>query len=284
MGRKKKLRKEARRQVQERLLNCVEAALDLAASIVQGVGALGLMFLICIACGCCNGEHARVPISYAPASADALSDYEWAYIDDSWFFSDRERYLYMFNDAKTSTERQSLIIVKTPDGLELFSEDDGLKHLQVRDNYYAGDQAISKLHMVADLDRLDFDWVVKNRLKLDSTESSIALTDKELGLGDVPKIKLEDPVTQVWWTKSMTKFSEEEGIAAIKFLQGLANIEETDEQAKKAWTSFSDAEKENTMQFYQRLKPRPDAKEIAQELIASSEDAQRRVAHDLARE
>ena len=44
--------------------------------------------------------------------------------------------------------------------------------------------------------------------------------------------------------------SEEDGIKAIIALQGMMNIEETEEQARRGWQSMSASEKERTLETY----------------------------------
>ena len=44
--------------------------------------------------------------------------------------------------------------------------------------------------------------------------------------------------------------TEEEGIKAIIELQAVANIKEPEERARKAWESFTDAEKKQTEEVY----------------------------------
>lgn len=78
-------------------------------------------------------------------------------------------------------------------------------------------------------------------------------------------------------------YTEQEGVAAIKYLQGLADIPETDEQAKAGWNSFSEHQKEFTMNFYRDMLANSKPTEIAQEMIAKSPDAQRRRDNDLRR-
>ncbi len=47
--------------------------------------------------------------------------------------------------------------------------------------------------------------------------------------------------------------SDEEGIKAIIKLQTIAGIEEPEERARKAWESFTDAEKEQTEVVYDMM-------------------------------
>ncbi len=44
--------------------------------------------------------------------------------------------------------------------------------------------------------------------------------------------------------------SDEEGIKAIIMLQSVVGIEEPEERAQKAWASFTDQEKEQTISAY----------------------------------
>ena len=47
---------------------------------------------------------------------------------------------------------------------------------------------------------------------------------------------------------------ENEGIKAIIFLQSMAGIDESEEDAKKGWRGLSEAEREKTMEVYAMLK------------------------------
>lgn len=47
---------------------------------------------------------------------------------------------------------------------------------------------------------------------------------------------------------------EERGIEAIIFLQSLAGIEESEEDARKGWRSLTDMQKRSTMQTYSMMK------------------------------
>lgn len=50
--------------------------------------------------------------------------------------------------------------------------------------------------------------------------------------------------------------TEEEGIKAVIFLQGMVDIEETEEQAKEVWNNFKDWEKKSTENAYNIFKGR----------------------------
>ena len=54
----------------------------------------------------------------------------------------------------------------------------------------------------------------------------------------------------------MSDITEKDGIKAIQFLQGVMNIEETEEQARAGWNGMSESEKVTTMQAYQVMKPK----------------------------
>lgn len=47
---------------------------------------------------------------------------------------------------------------------------------------------------------------------------------------------------------------EQKGIEAIIFLQSLAGIEESEEDARKGWRSLTDMQKRSTMQTYSMMK------------------------------
>lgn len=78
-------------------------------------------------------------------------------------------------------------------------------------------------------------------------------------------------------------YTDEEGVAAIKYLQGLASIPETDEQAERGWRRMTPHEREFTINFYRQMVAERDPAETAQQLIASSPEAQRRVTRGLDR-
>jgi hypothetical protein len=46
---------------------------------------------------------------------------------------------------------------------------------------------------------------------------------------------------------------KEQGIKAIIFLQGMANIPETRTKAERGWNSMSQHEKEFTLEFYKKM-------------------------------
>lgn len=79
------------------------------------------------------------------------------------------------------------------------------------------------------------------------------------------------------------KYTEEEGIAAIKYLQGLADIPETDDQARRGWRSFSDREKEFTMMTYEMIHKSAQPKAVVSEMIEINPEAKRRKKNDLQR-
>jgi hypothetical protein len=49
---------------------------------------------------------------------------------------------------------------------------------------------------------------------------------------------------------------EEKGIEAIIYLQSLAGIDESKEEARKGWASMNDSEKRHTLDVYNRLNDR----------------------------
>ena len=76
--------------------------------------------------------------------------------------------------------------------------------------------------------------------------------------------------------------NEIEGIAAIKYLQGLADVTETDTQARAGWKSMDEGSQKFTLDFYHQLKKTKIkiAKPIVADLSKSSPDATARVTHD----
>lgn len=58
---------------------------------------------------------------------------------------------------------------------------------------------------------------------------------------------------------------EQEGIKAVIYLQSLAGIEESEEDAKAGWNSMTGSEKRRTMEIYAMLKrPTADAEPAGQ--------------------
>jgi len=55
-------------------------------------------------------------------------------------------------------------------------------------------------------------------------------------------------------TKAVEGYTEEEGIEAIKFLQGVVNIDEAYEQAKKGWDGMGRDNQKFTIDLYRRIK------------------------------
>ena len=60
----------------------------------------------------------------------------------------------------------------------------------------------------------------------------------------------------------MKNLDEEDGIKAIQFLQGIANREETEIQARAGWNGMSQSEKESTIEVYEMLKSKVANKHI----------------------
>ena len=54
----------------------------------------------------------------------------------------------------------------------------------------------------------------------------------------------------------MKNLNEEDGIKAIQFLQGVANLKESRAQAKTGWNGMSESEKKTTIEVYEMLKHR----------------------------
>lgn len=50
--------------------------------------------------------------------------------------------------------------------------------------------------------------------------------------------------------KAQLELSEEDGIIAIQFLQGIAGIKETEEKARKAWQKMTPRHQAFTISFY----------------------------------
>jgi hypothetical protein len=48
----------------------------------------------------------------------------------------------------------------------------------------------------------------------------------------------------------------QEGMRAIQYLQSLAGIEESDEDARKGWALLTEREKEFTVELYKSLQPK----------------------------
>lgn len=47
---------------------------------------------------------------------------------------------------------------------------------------------------------------------------------------------------------------EKRGVKAIKFLQGMVNIQETDAQSIRGWSSMSQHEQDFTLEFFSKVK------------------------------
>jgi len=59
--------------------------------------------------------------------------------------------------------------------------------------------------------------------------------------------------------------TEEEGVEAIMWLQVIAGIKETEEQARNGWSLMSELEKEFTMKAYKSMKKLYDGLSAVQE-------------------